>query len=324
MFISIAVVVVLAVVPAVDCLAAGVPVVEGRVENGDLLEVGAFVEVPAEGWRGAERARSLLRVATVRSITYASDGLKVRGYLATPKSPGPHPAVIFNRGGNREFGAFDDEGAVHVLATLASWGYVAIASQYRGNDGGGGQEEFGGADVDDVLNLIPVLEHLPEVDAGRIGMIGWSRGGMMTYLALARTDRIRAAVIGGGIADVGALIRDRPEMEQELRELVPDFEVDRETQLVARSAIRWPEKLNVGTPLLLLHGTSDWRVAPEQSLDMAAALLAKKRAFRLILYEGGDHMLTEYRPEVEKVERAWLDFYVRDLKAHPSLEPHGQ
>jgi len=57
-----------------------------------------------------------------------------------------------------------------MLGRIATWGYVVAASQYRGNAGGQGKEEFGGADVDDVLNLIPLLESLPQADTTRIGM----------------------------------------------------------------------------------------------------------------------------------------------------------
>ena len=132
------------------------------------------------------RTRALLDKVDVRSITYLSDGLKVKGYLAAPKEGTKLPCVIYNRGGNRSFGALNDEEAVRLLGRIASWGYVVAASEYRGNQGGEGREEFGGADVDDVLNLIPLLESTPQADASRIGMYGWSRGGMMTYEALTR------------------------------------------------------------------------------------------------------------------------------------------
>lgn len=303
---------------------AATPQVATSSQNGTVVEFGAAIEVPAEGWRRRDKARELLAVATVHPIVYVSDGLKVRGYLAKPKTTGPHPAVIFNRGGNRDFGALTDEMAVHQLGTIASWGYVAVASQYRGNAGGEGAEQFGGAEVNDILNLIPMLERLPEADTKRLGMIGWSRGGMMTYLVLARTTRISAAVIGGGVANAMENIRLRPEMETVFKELVPNFAEEREVQLAARSAIRWPEKLNKRTPILLLHGTADWRVEPQQSLSMAAALLASKHPFRLIMFEGGDDSLTEYRSEVDEAEREWLDQYVRDQKQWPSLEAHGR
>lgn len=285
-------------------LAAGPP------RDGAILEKGKALEASPEG-------------ATVVPIVYASDGLRVHGYLARPTAAGKHPAVIVNRGGNRGFGAWSDEGAARSLGRLASWGYVVVASQYRGNVGGEGVDEFGGADVDDVLNLIPLLESLEDVDAGRIGMYGWSRGGMMTYLALARTDRIRAAVVGAGMADAFESTRSRPEMEEVFRELAPGYDEHEEESLRARSAVRWAETMCPTTPILILHGTGDWRVSPTQALEIAGKLLEAKHPYRLVMFEGGSHGLEEFPDEVRTLVRDWLDRYVRDGKSWPSLEPHG-
>ncbi len=272
-----------------------------------------------------EAAAGLLDRVIVQSITYLSDGLRVRGYLVEPVGGDSLPAVIFNRGGNRDFGALTDTSAVLILAPLAAHGYVAVASQYRGNAGGEGREEFGGADVNDVLNLLPLLDRHPRVDAGRLGMYGWSRGGLMTYLALARTDRIRAAAVGGGASDMASGIVARPEMEQfVLAELVPNWETDREAALEARSPVRWAGRLHKGTPILLLHGTADWRVSPTEAFDMARALYEARHPMRLMLFEGGDHGLSEYRGEVFRAVVEWLDRYVRDEASLPNLDPHGR
>src|SRR4030095_11639469 len=120
--------------------------------------------------------RDILKSVEFHRITYLSDGLKVKGYLAGPKIGERLPCVIYNRGGNREFGALRRGPAAAMLGRVASWGYVVVASQYRGNVGGEGREEFGGADVNDVLNLIPLLQSWPQADASRLGMYGWRRG----------------------------------------------------------------------------------------------------------------------------------------------------
>jgi dipeptidyl aminopeptidase/acylaminoacyl peptidase len=290
------------------------------VANDRILSVSAVR--PPEGASG-QAAREILQDVAVSSITYSSDGLRVKGYLAIPKKGDGLPAVIFNRGGNRSFGAITEESAVTLLGGIARWGYVVVASQYRGNEGGEGKEEFGGADIDDVLNLIPLLESFPKVDPARIGMFGWGRGGMMTYLALTRTDRISAAVIGSGIADLPDILARRPEMEDVFAALIPGYPEKKEEALAVRSAVRWPERLNKRTPILILGGTADWRVHPKQALDMAGALLEAKHPFRLVLFEGGEHGLSEHRVEVDRLVRDWLDRYVRDLKPWPGLDPHG-
>ena len=180
--------------------------------------------------------------------------------------------------------------------------------------------------MNDVLNLIPMLEQIPEADTDRMGVYGWSRGGMMTYLALKQSDRFKAAIVGAGIADIAAGIDQRPDMVEHVHaELVPGWDdpEERAAAITARSAIAWPEALPETTPILLLHGSADWRVDPTQVLDMARALLDAQRPFRLVMFEGGDHGLSDYYDEVDRLAIEWFDRYVRDGETWPSLEPHG-
>src|SRR5437868_4248607 len=79
----------------------------------------------------------------LRKITYKSDNLVVNGYLAIPKGEGKLPCVILNRGGNAKLGVWTDEIAAGSVAKFASWGYVAISSQYRGANGAEGHDEWG-------------------------------------------------------------------------------------------------------------------------------------------------------------------------------------
>lgn len=267
---------------------------------------------------------SLLAQVRLYRITYLSDGLRVKGYLAEPAAPGRYPGLIFNRGGNREFGKLNDGQLLRHLVPMARWGYVVVAGQYRGNDGGEGREEFGGADVNDVLALMPVLAQLPAADTARIGMVGMSRGGLMTYLALTRTTRLKAAVVRAGMADAFRLVAERPEMAAEVFvELMPGYAAHPDSVLLTRSPARWADRLCATTPILLLHGTGDRRVPPQDALDMAGALQACRHPFRLLMFEDADHGLSEFRHEADEATRVFLDAYVRDGRSWPSLEPHG-
>jgi dipeptidyl aminopeptidase/acylaminoacyl peptidase len=121
-----------------------------------------------------------------------------------------------------------------------------------------------------------------------MGMYGWSCGGLMTYLALPKTPRIRAAVIGAGMADAFDTVARRPEMDTRVfAEPIADYARHREAALHARSPVQWAEQLHKHTPLLLLHGSADWRVHPSQALAMASALCANRHPFRLVFFEGG-------------------------------------
>jgi dipeptidyl aminopeptidase/acylaminoacyl peptidase len=267
--------------------------------------------------------RSAVAKVSFYHITYLSDGLKVKGYLAIPKNAGKYPCVIFNRGGNREFAAINDNSFLRLLGKLAGAGYVIAASQYRGNAGGEGQEEFGGKDVNDVLNLIPLFANVTQADTSRIGMFGWSRGGMMTYMALTKTKRIKAAVIGSGLADLPMAIESRPEFDSLWAKIIPGFTTNKEQALHERSATYFADKMNKSTPILILQGTADWRVPTNQVLDLVNKLYQLKHPFRFILYEGGQHSLVEHRTDYYLQMENWFNTYLRDGKPWPGLEPHG-
>ena len=245
----------------------------------------------------------------VYHITYVSDGLKVKGYLAWPKAPGIYPAVIYNRGGNLDFGKL----SCTTLSVYAASGFVAIGSQYRGNDGGEGLEEFGGEDINDVMNLIPVLQTLPNVDADKIGMVGYSRGGMMTYLALKEQtlrglDDIKAACTVGGTADLFMNGENRQDMVTGVfvpliggtpEQLPQEFE--------ARSATYWADKIN--TPLLIQHGEIDWRVSVEESRKLAQELEKYGKVYELIVHPGDDHGLSLHNRGLYEI-LSWLSEYL--------------
>lgn len=175
--------------------------------------------------------------------------------------------------------------------------------------------------MNDVLNLLPLIDSLkPEIDPARIGMEGWSRGGIMTYLALSRTRRIAAAIIGSGDVDLAAGIKLRPEMETNvIAELVPGYATNKVQALRDRSAINWPEQLAKDTPILLLGGAADWRINPRNSLRMAEKLYQARHAFRLVMFEGGVHHLSEFRDERLRISLDWFNTYLRDRKPWPVL-----
>lgn len=256
-------------------------------------------------------------------ITYMSDGLKVGGLLIKPKKPGKYPCIIYNRGGNRKFGQLLVATAARRLGRLANEGYIVIASNYRGHGINEGQEEFGGDDVNDVLNLIDVLKEVDSADTEKIGMYGWSRGGMMTYLALTKTDQILAACVGGAPSDLTVI--DRPEMETNVyAELIPNYETNKEEELKKRSAVYWADKFPKNTPILMLHGNSDWRVKSTNSLNLALEFEKYRVPYRLKIFEGGDHGISEYREDVDREMLDWFQRYLKDGEALPNMEMHGR
>ena len=259
----------------------------------------------------------------IREITYDSGGLPVAGFLFEPTAPGPHPAIIYNRGGYGTFGMLAPNLDFLQLVDLAAEGIVVVASQYRGTAGAPGHDGFGGEDVGDVLSLIDVLDRLESVDADRIGMMGHSRGGLMTYLTLTRTNRIRAAVVMAGPTDLRAGLEARPEMMRVYAEAIDRQGAELEIELDARSALNLVDKFPQTTPLLILHGTADWRVPPSDSIRLSETLLDRRVPFRLVMLEGGDHSMSEFELEVQIMVRDWFDRYLSTDAKLPNLAPHG-
>ena len=245
---------------------------------------------------------------SVYKIVYDSDGVNVDGYLAHPKDlTRQYPLVIWNRGGNHKAGLIDEFLAQGMYGEIASWGYVVLASQYRKN------EEFGGVDVDDILNLIPLAETLDYCDTNNIGMEGWSRGGMMAYKVLTRTDRIKCSVIISGLAD----LKRNEDMRNDLDDIYKILfgegadEEEFEQRKKDRSAVYFYKEINKDTAILLIHGTGDRKISHQDSIDMYEKLKSEGITCELVLIENGDHYLKKDKKRVAQLRKEWFDKYLK-------------
>lgn len=239
------------------------------------------------------------------SITYQSDNLIVNGILVEPKKEGIYPVVIFNRGGNRSYSQLTIETIILYTSKLAEQGYVIVGSNYREKD------EFGGAEINDVINLTETVKEIEKADANNIGMFGWSRGGMMTYLALQKSDKIKTAIVGNGPTDLFVTIADRPEIEYNvIAECVPHYQENKEIELKKRSVIFWADELNKNSTLLILCGANDKRVNPEQAEKLARRLKEINYHFELKKFET-DHFFSDKKAELNEMVISW---YNKELK----------
>lgn len=247
------------------------------------------------------------------AITYKSDSLLVNGIIAEPKAAGEFPVIIFNRGGNQEFGKVSKAktlySVVYGTSKLVEEGYVVLASCYREND------EFGGEDINDVLNLTKTAQYIEKANPERIGMFGWSRGGMMTYLALQKSTLIKTAVVGNGPSDLAALIIDRPEMETNVCALlIPNYEINKERELQKRSVIHWADELDKNASLLIFCGTEDQRVNPTQAEKIAEKLSEINYDYTLRKFQT-DHKFSGKRMELDELLVQWFNEKLKEPSA---------
>jgi dipeptidyl aminopeptidase/acylaminoacyl peptidase len=310
------------------CLLASEPI--ALTKSYDELEELAKFRFPRPDYEEAKNQREF----EARRIVYRSGGLRVEGFLYKPRETAGKklPLILYNRGGTADYGAL----AAEDLVTFYFWareGFVVLASNYRGAGGGEGVDEWGGADVDDVLNLVPLVRGLDYVDPDNLFMIGLSRGGPMTFLAIKRKIPINAAAVLGGVTDLSVPDMQRPAFIEgdtpELRsmgwpgwrKLWPDYEHRAAEHLAARSAVKWPEVLDV--PLLLLHARDDKRVPVEHALRLAALLQQHGKEYELVVYGHDGHSLPLHRKDRDEHIFAWFRSHLKKASEPAAAGPPG-
>ena len=247
----------------------------------------------------------------LQKLTYLSDGLKVTAYLYKPKRIERQklPTIIFNRGSTVR-GDIAPE-LISFFHRLASEGFVVLAPMLRQSDGGEGRDEVGGADLDDLMNILQVAKSLDFVDTKNLFMYGESRGGMMTYQAIKREFPVNAAAVFGAFTDLQDLVDAHPKQYSPtfFKQLWPDYDTRKDELFEARSAIRWVEQLN--TPLLIMHGGADKGVDPEQSLSLAQRLQKLGKVYELVIYAQDGHILSQNQEDRDRRATIWFKRFIR-------------
>jgi dipeptidyl aminopeptidase/acylaminoacyl peptidase len=244
-------------------------------------------------------------------LFYLSKGHKVEGFLLRPAARGatPLPAIIYNRGGTGDYSRIDAP-MLAEMRLLVQQGFVVAASNYRFVGELARKDEWGGADLDDVLNLIPLLKSRPEVDSRNLFMLGVSRGGLMTYLALKHQAPVNAAAVIAGTTDITRYPAERPEFVlgwegyDGWAKVWPDF-IKRSKQILEeRSAVYWPEQIKA--PVLILHSRTDSRVPVEQAIALAEKLQERGGEYELIVYGRDGHSLPLHREDRNRRIVEWF------------------
>lgn len=253
-----------------------------------------------------------------QTFTYTVDGVPVKGWMIKPKQPqGKLPVLIYNRGGNADYGSIVMGFALNRLMPWAERGYLVIASNYRGAHNWGnnppaniGQDEFGGAEVNDVLALWPILQQSPAADLDKVAMFGESRGGMMSYLAAKSLPGLKAVISSAGVSDLVEELKFRPAMENVFKARIPFYQQRKDQALKERSVVHFIDKIPATLPILLLHGSADQQVDVKNSEQLAKLLQQRDQPHKLVIYPLDNHGLRKNRQQADAEIQAWLDKYL--------------
>jgi len=209
---------------------------------------------------------------------------------------------------NRAWGA-------HFEQYMAQHGYVVFALDNRGTPRRGRAfsdaifRQLGKAEVADQLAGVAWLKSQPWVDAQHIGVFGWSYGGYMTLMLLAKaSDQIAAGVAVAPVTDW--TLYDTHYTERYLD--TPQHNAQGYEQ---SGVLHWLG--GITSPLLLVHGMADDNVLFANSTKLMSALQQHGTQFRLMTYPGGKHGLTGSATR-KHVYTLIADYFDENLKPPPA------
>lgn len=255
-------------------------------------------------------------LADVRNVAWKSgDGTEIHGLLTLPpgEKPGkPLPLIVRVHGGpvyqfSHEF-MFDWQ-------LYAAHGYAVLAVNPRGSSGRGFDfaraiyADWGNVDVADVKAGIDWAIRSGIANPKRIGIGGWSYGGILTNYMIASDTRLKAAVSGAGQSNMlAAYGTDQYAREYELELGTPweDFES------YARVSYPFLEAGRIETPTLFLCAEADENVPCLGAEQMYQALRSRRIPTRLVIYPGEDHGLTVPSYIADRLTRSlgWYDRFL--------------
>jgi dipeptidyl aminopeptidase/acylaminoacyl peptidase len=232
-------------------------------------------------WRAASEG-----VMQMEKVTYRSrvGDLDIPAFVFQPLHPrGPkgHPALVWVHENIR---GHLYEHYIPFIRDAVSRGYVVIAPEYRGSFGYGKEFfdaiDYGGAEVDDVVTAAEYLtSKYPHVDAARIGIIGWSHGGMITLLSILRNPTMfKSAVAMVPVTNLFQRLAYKG-VERQHQSIDPQNRYgglphERRDVYRERSPIYQIDKLQI--PLLVHITRNDDDVNIEEAMQLVDALRARK------------------------------------------------
>jgi dipeptidyl-peptidase-4 len=222
----------------------------------------------------------------------AADGEPLHYSLITPSDFDPakkYPAIVFVYGGPAAQ-TVKRVWAPDFNQYLAQQGYVVFSLDNRGTPRRGLKfasalfRHQGGVEVADQLRGVEHLGSLPFVDAERIGVYGWSNGGYMTLMLLARhSEAYACGAAGAPVTDWALYDTHYSERYMDLPRNNPDG---------YRNSAVFDHLGGLKSRLLLLHGMADDNVLFANSTKLMSALQARGLPFELMTYPGAKHSLS--------------------------------
>jgi len=258
-----------------------------------------------------------LKLATVTGFqSKSADGTMVSGMLFRPAdAPAGQklPLVLYIHGGPV---SQDDYGFDLSRQMLAGAGYAVAAVNYRGSNGRGLQfsqaitADWGNKEVMDLHGAVDYLVKQGIADPEKLGVGGWSYGGILTDYLITADNRFKAACSGAGTGFTLSLYGVDQYITQYQNEIGPPWKSMDKYIKISYPLLKADK---IKTPTLFLSGEKDFNVPTAGSEQMYQALRTLGIPTELIIYPGQFHGLTVPSYQKDRYDR-YISWYGKYLK----------
>ena len=299
-------------------------------DDGQLATLLSEPHLPAEVFHGAGAGRRQLtftnrplldelQLAEVENVQFDSpDGTEIEGFLFKP--PGfdenlRYPTLLRIHGGpvsQYDF-AFNFEAQL-----FAANGYLVVLTNPRGSSGYGQDfshalwAAWGVKDTEDVIAGVDYAIELGYADPDRLGVGGWSYGGILTNYVITKSDRFKAAITGAS----EVLYRANYGHDHYQRQWEAELGLPWENAAAWERISPFNDVANVDTPTLIMGGEHDWNVPIQNSEQLYQALRRLGVETQLVVYPDEFHGISKPAFQLDRLER-YLAWYGKYLKATP-------
>lgn len=263
----------------------------------------------------------------------ALNPVKFLAYIFIPKNlklKKKYPLIIFPHGGvHGNFSTY----YVHILKELLAQGYVVIAPEYRGSTGYGKdfyeKIDYGGREISDAEACRKyMIENYPFIDSTRVGIFGWSHGGMIALMCLFEyPNNYKVGFAGVPVSDLIKRIEIHGKKYEKY--FSAEYHIgktveENPNEYKRRSPAYNAHKLN--TPVLIHTNTNDDDVYAEEVFNLIEALKKEGKNFKYDVYEnlpGGhsfDRMDVKFSREIRFKTYKFLEIYLDPPFKYKSLK----
>ena len=257
-----------------------------------------------------------LQLASVEKVQFDSrDGTEVEGFIYKPAgfdSDFRYPTLLRIHGGPVSQYDFNFNFEAQLFAAN---GYVVVMVNPRGSSGYGQDfslgiyQDWGTRDFEDVMAGIDYAIEQGFADPDRLGVGGWSYGGILTNYVITKTGRFQGAVTGASeVLYRSNYGHDHYQLQWE-KELGLPWENPQAWERISP----FNDVANITTPTLIMGGEEDWNVPILNSEQLYQALKRLGRTTQLVVYPGEHHGIRKPSFQLDRFER-YLDWYGTHVK----------